>query len=43
MQDVPVVEASWLECEVVILVLPGWCSHLLDMEDVSYFLTVYED
>lgn len=42
MQDVTVVEASWLEYEVGILVLPGWRSRLLDMEDVSCFLTVYD-
>lgn len=43
MQDVPVVEENWLEFEVGILFLPGWRSRLLDMEDVSCFLTVYDE
>jgi hypothetical protein len=43
MQDVPVVEVNWLECEVGILFLPGWRSRLLDMEDVSCSLTVYDE
>lgn len=37
------VEANWLEFEVGILFLPGWRSRLLDMEDVSCFLTVYDE
>jgi len=43
MQDVPVVEANLLESEAEILFLPGWRSRLLDMEDVSCSLTVYDE